>query len=30
MKSQTFWDAEFDKIEAIDRALVRARALLES
>jgi cysteine synthase A len=25
MKSQTFWDAEFDRIEAIDRALVRAR-----
>ena len=25
MKSQTFWDAEFDKIEAVDRALVRAR-----
>jgi len=26
MKSQTFWDAEFDKIDSIDQALVRARA----
>ena len=25
MKSQSFWDAEFDKIEAIDAALLQAR-----
>ena len=25
MKSQSFWDAEFDKIPAIDQALLEAR-----
>jgi len=28
MKSQSFWDAEFDQIEGVDRALLRKRAEL--
>jgi hypothetical protein len=26
MKSQSFWDAEFDKIHLVDEQLLRARA----
>jgi hypothetical protein len=28
MKSQSFWDAEYQKIEGIDEALLRARAVV--